>query len=131
MVVTVTPLAVGTIVARLVFQMSPMMVLGGLAGAQTCTPGPERAARSERGARRELAYTVPYAIGKQSCSRTCWGPVVGRHRARDHALRGSIIRLSQPQGASHSRWGSVVQLKRIASTRNSVGDRDAIHAAHR
>lgn len=39
MIVTTVPLAAGTIVARFVFKLSPLMTLGGLAGAQTCTPG--------------------------------------------------------------------------------------------
>jgi AspT/YidE/YbjL antiporter-like protein len=63
MVVTVVPLAVGAVVARIVLGMNPMMVLGGLAGAQTCTPGLNalrEASGSNIGA---LAYTVPYAIG--------------------------------------------------------------------
>lgn len=74
MVVTVMPLAVGTIAARFVFKMSPLMILGGLAGAQTCTPGLNalrEASGSNVGA---LAYTVPYAIG--NILLTLWGPVV-------------------------------------------------------
>ena len=38
MVVTIVPLAAGTIAARYVLKMSPLMTLGGLAGAQTCIP---------------------------------------------------------------------------------------------
>jgi putative transport protein len=82
MVVTVMPLAVGTIAARLVFKMSPLMILGGLAGAQTCTPGLNalrEASGSNVGA---LAYTVPYAIG--NILLTLWGPVVV---AIVHAMR--------------------------------------------
>jgi putative transport protein len=74
MVVTVAPLAAGTIAARFVFKMSPLMILGGLAGAQTCTPGLNalrEASGSNVGA---LAYTVPYAIG--NILLTLWGPVV-------------------------------------------------------
>src|SRR5204863_6325175 len=36
-VVTIMPLAIGTIAARYLFRMSALMTLGGLAGAQTCT----------------------------------------------------------------------------------------------
>jgi len=74
MVVTVMPLLVGTIVARRVFKMNPMMALGSLAGAQTCTPGLNalrEASGSNIGA---LAYTVPYAIA--NIVLTVWGPVV-------------------------------------------------------
>ena len=38
MVVTMMPIAVGAIFARKVFNMNPLMVLGAIAGAQTCTP---------------------------------------------------------------------------------------------
>jgi putative transport protein len=82
MVVTVMPLAIGTIAARFVFKMSPLMILGGLAGAQTCTPGLNalrEASGSNVGA---LAYTVPYAIG--NILLTLWGPVVV---AIVHAMR--------------------------------------------
>ena len=48
MIVTIVPLAAGAIVARYLLKMSPLMTLGGLAGAQTCTPGLERAAGGER-----------------------------------------------------------------------------------
>jgi putative transport protein len=73
-VVTTVPLAVGTVAARYVLKMSPLMTLGGLAGAQTCTPGLNAlrdASGSNVGA---LAYTVPYAIG--NILLTVWGPVV-------------------------------------------------------
>jgi putative transport protein len=81
-IVTTVPLAVGAIVARQVFKMSPLMILGGLAGAQTCTPGLtalREASGSNVGA---LAYTVPYAIG--NILLTIWGPVVV---AIVHAMR--------------------------------------------
>ena len=73
-IVTVVPLAAGTIVARYVLKLSPLMVLGGLAGAQTCTPG-LNALRDASGSNvGSLAYTVPYAIG--NILLTIWGPVV-------------------------------------------------------
>ena len=82
-IVTSVPLAVGTLAARYLLKMSPLMVLGGLAGAQTCTPGLtalNEASGSNVGA---LAYTVPYAIG--NIVLTIWGPVVV---AIVHAMRG-------------------------------------------
>jgi len=81
-VVTVMPLAAGALAARFVFKMTPLMILGGLAGAQTCTPGLNalrEASGSNVGA---LAYTVPYAIG--NILLTVWGPVVV---AIVHAIR--------------------------------------------
>jgi putative transport protein len=83
LIVTIVPLAAGAITARYVLKMSPLMVLGGLAGAQTCTPGLtalREASGSNVGA---LAYTVPYAIG--NILLTIWGPVVV---AIVHAMRG-------------------------------------------
>jgi putative transport protein len=74
MVVTMVPLAAGLIVARWVLRMNPMMVVGALAGAQTCTPGLNalrEASGSNVGA---LAYTVPYAIN--NILLTVWGPLV-------------------------------------------------------
>jgi putative transport protein len=82
MIVTMVPLAVGALAARLLFGMSPLLALGGLAGAQTCTPGLNAlrdASGSNVGA---LGYTVPYAIG--NILLTIWGPVVV---AIMHALR--------------------------------------------
>jgi putative transport protein len=74
MIVTVMPLTAGALFARKVLRMNPMMALGGLAGAQTCTPGLNalrEASGSNVGA---LAYTVPYAIA--NIVLTVWGPVV-------------------------------------------------------
>jgi putative transport protein len=83
MIVTIMPLAVGTIVARYVLKMSPLMILGGLAGAQTCTPG-LTALRDASGSHvASLAYTVPYAVN--NILLTVWGPVVV---AIVHAMRG-------------------------------------------
>jgi len=81
-IVTTLPLAVGVFAARYVLGMSPLMTLGGLAGAQTCTPGLNalrEASGSNVGA---LAYTVPYAIG--NILLTIAGPVVV---AIVHAMR--------------------------------------------
>ena len=58
------------------------LILGGLAGAQTCTPG-LNALREATGSNiSTLAYTVPYAIG--NILLTIWGPVVV---AVVHAMR--------------------------------------------
>ena len=84
MIVTVVPLAAGAIAARFVFKMSPLMVLGGLAGAQTCTPGLNALREASDSNVGTLAYTVPYAIG--NILLTVWGPVVV---AIVHAMRGA------------------------------------------
>jgi putative transport protein len=74
MVVTIVPLAAGLVVARWVLRMNPMMVVGAMAGAQTCTPG-LNALREVSGSNvGALAYTVPYAIN--NILLTVWGPVV-------------------------------------------------------
>jgi len=83
MVVTMTPLVVGLVVARWVLGMNPMMVVGGLAGAQTCTPGLNALREASGSNVGVLAYTVPYAIGNILI--TIWGPVVV---AIMHAIRG-------------------------------------------
>jgi putative transport protein len=83
MIVTVVPLAVGTIAAQFVLKMSPLMILGGLAGAQTCTPGLNALREASGSNVGSLAYTVPYAIG--NILLTVWGPVVV---AIVHQMRG-------------------------------------------
>jgi putative transport protein len=82
MAVTILPLAVGTLAARFVFKLSPLMTLGGLAGAQTCTPGLNALREASGSNVAALAYTVPYAIG--NILLTLWGPVVV---AIVHAMR--------------------------------------------
>jgi len=81
-IVTVVPLAVGAIVARYLMRMRPLMTLGGLAGAQTCTPGLNALREASGSNIGSLAYTVPYAIG--NILLTVWGPVVV---AIVHAMR--------------------------------------------
>jgi len=80
--VTTVPLAAGAIVARHVLKLSPLMALGGLAGAQTCTPGLTALREASGSNVGSLAYTVPYAIG--NIVLTIWGPVVV---AIVHAMR--------------------------------------------
>jgi putative transport protein len=82
MIVTTVPLAVGAIVARYLLKMSPLMILGGLAGAQTCTPGLTALREASDSNVGSLAYTVPFAIG--NILLTVWGPVVV---AIVHAMR--------------------------------------------
>ena len=82
MIVTTVPLAAGTIAARYLLKMSPLMILGGLAGAQTCTPGLTALREASESNVGSLAYTVPYAIG--NIVLTVWGPVVV---ALVHAMR--------------------------------------------
>jgi len=82
MIVTTVPLCVGTIAARYVLKMSPLMILGGLAGAQTCTPGLTALREASGSNVGSLAYTVPYAIG--NILLTVWGSVVV---AIVHAMR--------------------------------------------
>jgi putative transport protein len=82
LVVTIVPLAAGTVVARYVLRMSPLMALGGLAGAQTCTPGLNALREAADSNVATLGYTVPYAIG--NILLTIWGPVVV---AIVHAMR--------------------------------------------
>jgi putative transport protein len=83
MIVTVVPLTVGAITARYVLKMSPLMILGGLAGAQTCTPGLTALREASDSNIGSVAYTVPYAIG--NILLTVWGAVVV---AIVHAMRG-------------------------------------------
>jgi putative transport protein len=83
MIVTIAPLATGAIAARYVLGMSPLMTLGGVAGAQTCTPGLNALREASGSNVGSLAYTVPYAIS--NILLTIWGPVVV---AVMHAARG-------------------------------------------
>jgi putative transport protein len=83
MIVTVVPLAAGLLAARYLLKMSPLMTLGGLAGAQTCTPGLNALREASGSNIGSLAYTVPYAIG--NILLTIWGPVVV---AIVYAMRG-------------------------------------------
>ena len=82
MIVTTLPLAVGAIAARSLLGMSPLMTLGGLAGAQTCTPGLNALREASGSNIGSLAYTVPYAIG--NILLTIGGPLVV---AIVHAMR--------------------------------------------
>ena len=82
-IVTSLPLTVGTLVGRYVLKLSPLMLVGGLAGSQTCTPGLTALREASESNVVALAYTVPYAIG--NIVLTVWGPVVV---AIVHSMRG-------------------------------------------
>jgi putative transport protein len=81
-IVTTLPLAVGTLVGRYILKLSPLMLVGGLAGSQTCTPGLTALREASESNVVALAYTVPYALG--NIVLTIWGPVVV---AIVHAMR--------------------------------------------
>jgi putative transport protein len=81
MIVTITPLTV-VLLCRRWLKLSPLMLLGGLAGAQTCPPGLTALRDASGSDVCSLAYTIPYAIG--SILLTIWGPVVV---AIVHAMR--------------------------------------------
>ena len=81
-VVTLVPLFVTALVGRFVFRMSPLMLLGGLAGAQTCPPGLAALREASESEVVSLGYAVPYAVG--SILLTMCGPVVV---AIVHAMR--------------------------------------------
>jgi putative transport protein len=86
-IVTTLPLAVGTIVGRYLLKLNPLMLVGGLAGSQTCTPGLTALREASESNVVALAYTVPYAIG--NIILTIWGPVVVAivHAMREQANR--------------------------------------------
>jgi putative transport protein len=81
-IVTMVPLIVGTLVGRGILRMSPIMLFGGLAGAQTCPPGLAALREASESDVVSLGYAVPYAIG--SVLLTICGPVVV---AIVHAMR--------------------------------------------
>lgn len=81
-IVTIVPQAVGALVGRYLLKLRPLLLLGGLAGAQTCTPGLTALREASESNIASLAYTVPYAIG--NILLTIWGPVVV---AIVHAMR--------------------------------------------
>jgi putative transport protein len=73
-VVTLAPLFVATLVGRYVFRMKPLLMLAGIAGAMTCTPGLNALREASGSNVVALGYTVPYAVG--NILLTVWGPVV-------------------------------------------------------
>ena len=70
-------------VGRFVLRMDPLMLLGGLAGAQTCPPGLAALREASESDVVSLGYAVPYAVG--SILLTICGPIVV---AIVHAMRG-------------------------------------------
>jgi putative transport protein len=83
MIVTIVPPLAGVLFARFVVKMNPFMILGGIAGAQTCPPGLTALREASDSNVATVAYTVPYAIG--CIVITIWGPLVV---AIVHAIRG-------------------------------------------
>ncbi|MBR0870472.1 aspartate-alanine antiporter [Bradyrhizobium tropiciagri] len=81
-IVTLLPSIAGLVVARLM-KMNPIMILGGLAGAETCPPALTALREASGSNVAALAYTVPYAIGYIVI--TMWGAVIV---AIMHAIRG-------------------------------------------
>jgi putative transport protein len=81
-IVTLVPPLVGLVFARLM-KMNPLMILGGIAGAQTCPPALTSLREVSGSNVAALAYTVPYAIGYIVI--TMWGAVIV---AIMHAIRG-------------------------------------------
>lgn len=63
LVVTLTPLVAGTLLARYVFKFDPVLTLGILAGAQTTTAAVGAVQESARSRVPLLGFTVPYAVG--------------------------------------------------------------------
>ncbi|WP_158590491.1 aspartate:alanine exchanger family transporter [Noviherbaspirillum cavernae] len=74
MIVTLVPPLVALLVGKFLLKINPLLLIAGIAGAQTCTPG-LNALRDASGSNIvALGYTVPYAIG--NIILTIWGPIV-------------------------------------------------------
>lgn len=72
-VTLIGPLA-GTIFGRWIMKINPVLILSGVAGAQTCTPGLNALRESGGNDVASLGYPVTYAIGNVLL--TIWGPIV-------------------------------------------------------
>jgi putative transport protein len=84
MVVTLAGPVVGTLIGRYLLKLDPVLIVGGVSGAQTCTPAVSALRESSGSNVVALGYTIPYAIG--NIVLTVWGPVIvavmyhlGRH----------------------------------------------------
>ncbi len=73
-VVTLIGPLVGTIFGRWIMKINPVLILSGVAGAQTCTPGLNALRESGGNDVASLGYPVTYAIGNVLL--TIWGPIV-------------------------------------------------------
>jgi putative transport protein len=72
--VTLFPMVCSIFFGRYVLKLNPILLLGGCAGAQTCTAA-MAAVQDKSGSRTPvLGYTVPYAIG--NILLTIWGSVI-------------------------------------------------------
>jgi putative transport protein len=65
---------IGTIIGRWMLKINPVLILSGVAGAQTCTPGLNALRESGGNDVASLGYPVTYAIGNVLL--TIWGPIV-------------------------------------------------------
>jgi putative transport protein len=65
---------IGTIIGRWILKINPVLILSGVAGAQTCTPGLNALRESGGNDVASLGYPVTYAIGNVLL--TIWGPIV-------------------------------------------------------
>jgi putative transport protein len=73
-VVTMAGPVAGTLFGYWVLKMNPVLVLSGVAGAQTCTPGLNALREAGGDDVASLGYPVTYAIGNVLL--TIWGPIV-------------------------------------------------------
>lgn len=73
-VVTLTPMFAGLLVGRWVLKMNPVLLIGALSGAETCTAALNVVKEDAASAVPVLGYTVPYAFGNVLL--TVWGTVI-------------------------------------------------------
>ena len=72
--VTLAGPLIGTIFGRWLMKMNPVLILSGIAGGQTCTPGLNALREAGGSDVASLGYPVTYAIGNVLL--TVWGPIV-------------------------------------------------------
>ena len=72
--VTLAGPVIGTIFGRWFMKMNPVLILSGITGGQTCTPGLNALREAGGSDVASLGYPVTYAIGNVLL--TVWGPVV-------------------------------------------------------
>ncbi len=73
-VVTMAGPVAGTLFGHWILKMNPVLILSGVAGAQTCTPGLNALREAGGDDVASLGYPVTYAIGNVLL--TIWGPIV-------------------------------------------------------
>src|SRR6185436_1872875 len=72
-VVTMAGPLIGTIFGFWILKMNPVLILGGVTGGQTCTPGLNALREAGGNDVASLGYPVTYAIGNVLL--TIWGPI--------------------------------------------------------